>query len=213
MKVHEGVDALLQKAIDHMKSAGAEILEVGLLDGLKNDNEEFEVLKFEFKDGLNKYLAQAKGKVKSLEELIRFNAENAERIMPYFGQEILEASQLMGDLNTPAYRKALEKVLATRKAIDDLLSSYKLDAICGPTNGPSWCTDLINGDHFNGYGMYGPAAMSGYPSISVPMGMVHDLPVGLCFFGGAFEEGKLISIAYGYEQVSKNRIMPKFKPV
>jgi len=211
LKLHYEVDRLFSKALSQMKNAGAEIVEVDLLSELKNDAEEFEVLKFEFKDGLNKYLAKANGKVKTLEELIRFNKQDSVRMMPYFRQEILEASQALGDLSAPEYKAPLEKVKITAAIIDRILFDNKLDAICGPTNGPAWCTDLVNGDHFIGYGMYSPAAMAGYPSINVPMGMVQDLPVGLCFFSSAFQEGSLLTIAYAFEQISKNRIRPEFK--
>jgi amidase len=210
LKGHIGVDALLQQAIDQMKQGGAVIVEVELMDKLKIDNEEFDVLKYEFKDGLNKYLAGANGKVKSLKELIAFNKANEEKTMPYFKQEILESSEEKGDLQTKEYQEALKKVLLTRKVIDDLIKERGLDAIAGPTNGPSWCTDLINGNYFTGYGMYGPAAMAGYPSISVPMGLVENLPVGLAFIAGAYQEPELIAIAYAYEQASKKRVQPKF---
>jgi amidase len=210
LKGHVGVDALLQQAIDQMKREGAVIVEIELMDKLKIDNEEFDVLKYEFKDGLNKYLAGSNGKVKSLKELIAFNKANEEKAMPYFKQEILESSEEKGDLQTKEYREALKKVLATRKVIDDVLKEAELDAIAGPTNGPSWCTDLINGNYFTGYGMYGPAAMAGYPSISVPMGLVEGLPVGLAFIAGAYQEPELLTIAYAYEQTSKKRVKPEF---
>jgi amidase len=98
----------------------------------------------------------------------------------------------------------------TRGAIDTIFSEHKLDTICGPANGPSWCIDLVNGDYSTGYGAYSPAAIAGYPSVTVPMGLVYELPIGLAFIGKAFGEGELLSIAFGYEQVSKNRVAPKF---
>jgi amidase len=97
-----------------------------------------------------------------------------------------------------------------RKFIDDLMSKNKLDALCGPATGPAWCIDLINGDHWTGYGAYGAAAVTGYPSVTVPMGMLYELPVGITFMGRAFDEGGLLAIAYSYEQVSKHRTSPKF---
>jgi amidase len=210
LQVHENVDALLQQAITDLKSKGAVVVEIDLLEKIKNDAEEFDVLKFEFKTDLNRYLSGAKGKVKSLKELISFNRAHEDSVMPYFKQEILEASEEKNDLTSTAYREALSKVLATRTIIDDVMKQNKLDAICGPTNGPSWCTDLVNGNHFTGYGMYGPAAMAGYPSISVPMGLVMGLPVGLAFIGRAYDEGQLLGIAFAYEQVSAKRIKPEF---
>jgi amidase len=212
LKSHEGVDAILTKALDQIRNAGAEIIEVELIKLTRPvGGEEYNVLKYEFKDGVNKYLSKANAKVKSLEEVIRFNKDNEPKAMPYFKQEILESSQALGDLNTKEYKDALDKLLKTvRGAIDGLFKEHKLDAICGPANGPSWCIDMINGDYFTGYGTYSPAAIAGYPSITVPMGQVFELPIGLSFIGKQFGEGELIEIAYAYEQASKNRVAPKF---
>jgi amidase len=213
LKGHEGVDALLQKAIDQMKSKGAIIVEVDLMKLLKPlDHEEFDVLKYEFKDGVNRYLAAANAKVKSLKEVIEFNKQNEKRAMPYFKQEILESSEALGDLSSREYKEALHKLLTlTRDSINSVLKNDNLSAICAPTNGPSWCTDLINGDAFTGYGSYSPPAVAGYPSVTVPMGLVYELPVGITFFASAYSEPDLLRIAFGYEQVSKNRVLPGFK--
>ena len=212
LKGHEAIDALLVKALDQMKGAGATIVEVKFRDLLKDvGKDEFDVLKYEFKDGLNKYLAAHTGKVKSLEEVIKFNNENESRAMPYFKQEILVDSQAMEDLDSKGYKEALNRLLTTtKKAFADVFRKHNLNALCGPTNGPSWCIDLINGDSFTGYGMYSPAAIAGYPSISVPMGEVAGLPVGLAFLGLAYSEPELVGIAYAYEQVSKNRKPPGY---
>jgi amidase len=211
LKVHEGVDAIFTKALEQIKSAGAEIIEVELMKKTDTNGAEYKVLKYEFKDGVNKYLAKANAKVKSLEEVIKFNKDNEAKAMPYFKQEILEASQALGGLDSKEYKEAVHNLLTiTRGAIDGLFKEHKLDAICGPANGPSWCTDLVNGDYSTGYGTYSPAAMAGYPSITIPMGLVSELPIGLAFIGKPFGEGELISVAYGYEQVSKNRTAPKF---
>lgn len=210
LKVHEGVDALLQNAIELMKSKGAEIVEVDLLKRLNVDQEEFELLQYEFKDGLNKYLANSQGKVKSLAELISFNKENEEQVMPFFKQEILEQSQAKEGLEREGYKKVLAKVKETAQIIDDVLKENNLQVICGPTNGPAWCTDLVNGDHFLGYGMYSPAAMAGYPSITVPMGQLEKLPVGITFFASAFQESMLFEIGYAFEQASLLRRPPEF---
>ncbi len=208
---HEGIDALLQKALDQMKSKGAIIVEVefmGKYDELGND--EFKILKYEFKDGLNRYLASSNSKMKSLEDVIRFNKQNEAIVMPYFKQEIMDSSQVKGGLDSKDYLTALTKLHTIRKFIDDLLSENKLDALCGPATGPSWCIDLINGDHWTGYGAYGPAATTGYPSITVPMGTLNELPIGISFFGRPYDEPGLLAIAYAYEQASKNRMAPKF---
>ncbi len=213
LKGHEGVDALLQKALEEMKRKGATIIEVDLLGPLKDvADEELTVLKYEFKAGLNRYLASAHARVKSLKEVIDFNRQNESKAMPYFKQEILESSDKLGDMDSKEYKVALEKLLrVTRGTIDQLIKVHALDAICGPTDGPSWCTDLVNGDAFTGYGFYSPAAVAGYPSITVPMGMVFGLPVGLIFFGEAYSEPGLLKIAYAYEQFSKKRTPPEFK--
>ena len=210
LQVHEKVDALLQTAIKQMRDAGAEVVEVELLKDIDVNAEEYQLLQFEFKDGLNKYLAAANGKVKSLKALIDFNNQNDSLAMPHFRQEILEASEAMESLESAQYKNVLKKITDVRTKIDSVLQSQGVHAICGPTNGPAWCTDLINGDFFTGYGMYSPAAMAGYPHITVPMGFVEKLPVGITFFSSAFEEPKLISIAYAYEQVSMNRMQPEF---
>jgi amidase len=212
LKSHESVDSILSKALDQIRNAGAEVIEVELISKTRPvGGEEYKVLKYEFKDGVNKYLSKANAKVKSLEEVIKFNSDNEARAMPYFKQEILESSQALGDLNSKEYKDALDKLLKTvRGAIDGLFKEHKLDAICGPANGPSWCIDMINGDYFTGYGTYSPAAIAGYPSITVPMGQVFELPIGLSFIGKPFGEGELIEVAYAYEQASKNRVAPKF---
>ncbi len=211
LKVHEKVDELFAKAIVQLTESGFEMVEIDLLSKIKVEEAEFDLLQFEFRDGLNKYLAGAKGKVKSLSELIAFNQANDSLAMPFFGQEILESSDKKGRLDSKEYADVLAKIQSVKKIIDDTLAEHKLDAICGPTNGPSWCIDLVNGDFFTGYGMYSPAAMAGYPSITVPMGMVEGLPVGLTFFSTALSEGKLISIGYTYEQRSRHRKEPGFK--
>lgn len=212
LKRHEGVDALFHEAIETMKAKGAEMVEVDFLAQIRGiSGDEFDVLRYEFKDGLNRYLATANAPVKSLKELIAFNEQHADRVMPYFRQEILEQSEAKGSLDSPEYRKALEKILSTtRKAIDGTLQEYRLAAICGPTNGPSWCIDLINGDSFTGYGMYSSGSIAGYPHITVPMGMVFGLPVGLTFLASAYQEPELLTIAYAYEQASQKRTVPQF---
>jgi amidase len=213
LKAHEGVDALLKEAMDLIKSQGAELIEVEMMEPLKKiEREEFTVLKYEFKDGLNRYLAASKSPMRSLADVIAFNKKNESSAMPYFKQEILESSEALGGLETKEYKDALQNIVTTARGhIDKLMKDHSLDAICGPTDGPSWCTDVINGDSFTGYGTYSPAAIAGYPSISIPMGAVFGLPVGLCFIGKPWGEGDLIKVAYGYEQASKKRTSPEFK--
>ena len=209
LKKTEGVDKLLEQSLEQMKAQGATIIEVEFVNQ-KLGNAEGELLRFEFKDGLNKYLSGANGKVKTLEALIAFNIKNKEKAMPYFQQELLEQSQAKGDLDSDEYKTAYNKIITVRENLDKLFQEHQLDAVCGPATGPSWCIDKVNGDFWTGYGSYGPAAMAGYPSITVPMGLVNELPVGLSFLGKAYDEPGLISIGYAYEQFSKNRTKPKF---
>jgi amidase len=211
LKGHEGVDALVQKALDLLKKGGATVVEVEVVKEMEAiGGSEFEVLQYEFKDGLNRYLAGANAKVKSLKDIIRFNEEHADKAMPYFKQEILESSQKKGGLDRQEYREALAKNLrVARGTIESIMLEHNLDAISGPSYGPSWCTDLVNGDHFSGYGLSTPAAVAGFPHITVPLGLVHGLPIGFSFFGPAYSEPELIRIAYAYEQTSKNRVAPQ----
>jgi len=211
---HSEVDKVMEKALEDLKEAGAELIDVQLENINQYGDEEYEVLLYEFKDGLNKYLAKCKGlKVSSLEDVIQFNEESKELEMPWFDQEIMHLAQQKGDLNDKAYLSALKKCkdLAGKKGIDATLKKHKLDVLVAPTNGPAWNIDLVNGDHFGG-GSSAPAAVSGYPNITVPASYVHDLPIGLSFFAEAFSEQKIIRYAYAYEQLSQHRKAPDFHP-
>lgn len=214
LKVHESVDALFQEAIDVLRKQGAEVIEVDFRSKTKSiSDDEYTVLQFQFKDGLNKYLSTSNAKVKSLAEVIKFNSDNEEKAMPFFKQEILIGSEEKGSLDSKDYTDAVSRMQNTaRRAIDDTLKEFNLHTIIGPTNGPSWCTDLVNGDSFTGYGMYSSAAVAGYPHVTVPMGLVHGLPIGLTFIGKEFQEGDLIALSYSYEQASKKRKAPQFMP-
>jgi amidase len=205
------VVALLQSAIDLMKAQGATIVEVEL-DKAMNDAymASWIVLQYEFKDGVNKYLATAGAKPKSLTDIIAFNKANAPKAMPYFKQETLERCEGRGGLDSPEYIDALKKTIAARKVIDDLMQQEKLDAISSSTNGLACCIDLASGDYRTGFSFSGPAAMAGYPHITVPMGMVFGLPIGISFVGTAYAEPELLKIAYAFEQASKKRTAPSF---
>src|SRR5262249_51999359 len=150
------------------------------------DKSEFEVLLYEFKADLNSYLAAAGQSVpvKSLQDLIEFNDKNKDKELQYFGQDRFLAAQAKGSLSRPEYLAALEqnRKMAREQGIDAIAVRQSLDAIIAPTNGPSWVTDLVNGDHFTG-GSSSPAAVAGYPSITVPCGFVRNLPIGISFFG------------------------------
>jgi amidase len=210
---HLSVVELYQQAIALLKSQGAEVVEIELLKltGVVGASE-FTVLQYEFKDGLNRYLEKSNAPVKNLAEVIRFNNDNMAKAMPWFRQETLESSDKKAGLETPEYQEALKKTTGCRKIIDDLMAEQKLDAIAGTSIGIPGCTDLINGDYGTGFYFCPPAAMAGYPHITVPMGHVHELPVGLSFIAGAYNEGPLLGIAYAFEQASKKRMSPNFKP-
>jgi len=210
---HEAVVALYKGAIELLKKQGAEIVEVELLKAIREAGSgEFTVMLYEFKDGVNKYLATATAdaKVKTLADVIAYNKQNAAKAMPYFQQETLELANTKGDLSAKEYVDAVAKSTGCRKIIDDMLAQNKLDAICGTSIGFANLTDLINGDYDTGFYFCPPAAMAGYPHITVPMGYVHDLPVGFSFCGTAYTEGSLLALAYAFEQATKARRAPKF---
>jgi amidase len=145
-----------------------------------------------------------------LADVVAFNKLHADTAMPYFQQETLESSQAMGGLASADYKRALRKSTSARGYINALMKEHRLDAICSPTNGLACCIDLINGDYDTGFSFSGPAAMAGYPHITVPMGMVHGLPVGFSFIAGAYSEATLLGLAYCYEQATMKRAAPAF---
>jgi len=212
LKINPQMDPIFKEAIDLLKSKGATIVEVELYKQLKPiGNADFTVLLYEFKDGLNQYLSKANSKVKSLAGVIAFNKENEAKAMPWFKQEILEQAQAKGGLNSKEYLDAVAKTTGTtRTAIDSIMKDNKLDALVAPTNGFAVCIDLVNGDYDNGFSFSGPAAIAGYPHITVPMGYFHELPVGISFVSTPYKEGDIIKLAYAYEQASKKRVPPKF---
>ena len=211
---HDGVQAVFERAIAQMKALGAEIVDpVTLPERTAYVDAEFEVLLHEFKAGLPAYLAEfaGAGPVRNLADLIAFNERERTREMPHFGQELLAMAEARGGLDSPAYREAIAKALrATREeGIDKALAEHKLDALIAPTGGPAWLIDLVNGDsHTDGF--TGPAAVAGYPHITVPMGDVAGLPVGLSFVAGAWSESTLLRLAYAFEQATHHRRTPGF---
>ncbi len=215
MGFHEAVDALMEASFEVMRQQGAVLMDVEKVAADESlGNAGFQVLLYEFKADLNKYLQEhPNAPIKSLEEVIAFNQAHEEQAMPYFKQEILEMAQEKGDLDTPEYQEALAKVKRVngKAGIDQRMEEHQLDAIVAPTGGPAWPTDLVTGDHFLG-GSSSPAAQAGYPNITVPAGFVHGLPIGISIFGKAWTEPSLISIAYAYEQATKHRKAPKFLP-
>lgn len=213
LKVNPAMDKMFHEAIELLKSKGATIVEVDVYKEIKQaGKDEFTVLLYEFKDGVNSYLSKANAKVKNLADVIEFNKKNEAKAMPYFKQETLELADKKGDLSTKEYLDAVKNTTTiTRSVIDKILKDNKLDAITAPTNGFAECIDLINGDYDNGYSFSGPAAMAGYPHITVPMGYWNDLPVGISFIGTAYDEAGIIKLGYAFEQATKKRVPPKFR--
>jgi amidase len=208
-------DKLVEQALDVLKHSGATLVDPANLSSIaKIGDAELEVLMYELKADLNAYLASLgpNAPVKTLADLIRFNEQNVAREMPYFGQELFEQAEKKGNLTDAKYRSARAKCIryARTDGIDAVMTKYRLDALVAPTQGPVWLIDLVNGDAGGGGSFTQPAAVAGYPHITVPMGLVQGLPVGLSFTGRAWSEPTLFKLAYAYEQASKMRRPPTF---
>jgi amidase len=211
---HPDTDRVFDEAVAELKRRGAVVVDPAEVPNVKElGDPELEVMLFEFKAGLEAYFASLgpKAPVKTFADAIAFNERNREREMPYFGQEIFLKAADKGPLTTPAYRDALEKCgrLSRKEGLDAVLDQHRLDALVAPTGAPAWVIDAVSGDHFVG-GNSTPAAVSGYPAISVPMGFVFGLPVGLSFIGRAWSEAVLIRLAFAFEQATKHRRPPRF---
>jgi amidase len=211
---HPGVDRVMEEAIAEVRRLGAEVIDpVELPPGAEIDASEMEVLLFDFKADLNAYLAALGdgARVKTLADVIAFNEANRDREMPYFGQELFERAEEKGPLTEKAYRDALAKNhrVSREEGIDRVVRQHRLSAILAPTGGPAWTIDLVNGDHFGG-GSSSLAAVAGYPDITVPAGEIQGLPVGISFFGPAWSEPTLLTIAYAFERATKARRKPRF---
>ncbi len=211
---NEQVDALMEQAISVMRKNGAVIVDpADIATTAKTGDNETKVLLYELKADLNAYLARLGpgAPVHTLKEVIEFNEKNASKEMPYFGQDMFIKAEAKGDLKTQDYLDALNNNLrlARQEGIDATMNNFQLDALIGPTGGPAWVTDLVNGDNAAGQ-TSSAAAVACYPSVSVPMGYVFGLPVGISFFGRAWSEPTLIALAYNFEQATKVRKAPKF---
>jgi amidase len=209
-------DRLAQDAIEVLRREGAVVIDpADIPHAGEYDAAELEVLLYELKADLNAYLAglPAGVRIRTLAEAIAFNERERDREMPYFGQETFVQAEAKGPLSSPGYRKALAtcRRLARTEGLDVVLAKHRLDALVAPTGNPAWPTDLVNGDHFTGSSST-PAAVAGYPSVSVPMGYAWGLPVNLSFIGRAWSEPTLIRLAYAFEQITMQRKAPRFLP-
>lgn len=210
------VDRIVEESIVAMKSAGAEIVDpANLATRGQFGQAEFELMLYEFKAGINDYLAGLgeSAPMKSLGDLIAFNEANAATEMPYFGQELFIQAQAKGALTDKPYVEARRKArrLSRTEGLDATFRKHRIDALVAPSGGTAWLTDLINGDSGTG-GSSGPAAVAGYPSITVPAGFIFGLPVGLSFIGPAWSEPTLIGLAYAFERATNARRAPEFLP-
>ena len=209
---------IIEASLETMKSLGAELFDVELPSSDKFGKTELEVLLYEYKSDLNAYLANRgrMAKVHSLKDVISFNEENRKRVLQYFGQERMEAAQKKGPLTSKKYINALEKNrrLSRLDGIYAVMNEHNLDAIVCPSGGPAWLIDLINGDGGRSWDMDSTsyAAVAGCPHITVPAGYIFGLPIGISFFGGAWQEPTLIKLAYAFEQATQVRVPPKFLP-
>jgi amidase len=212
----EKADRIVEEAITVLRGLGAVIVDpanIPTAKDMQDSESEMTVLLYEFKANINAYFAGLghDAPVRTLEDLIAFNVAHAAEEMPYFGQELFEKAQEKGPLTDAAYLEALEenRRLSRQRGIDAVMDEHQLDALVMPSGSPAWKIDLITGDHHTG-GSSQPAALAGYPAITVPAGDVLGLPVGLTFMGRAFSEPKLIGLAYAYEQASRLRQVPRF---
>lgn len=209
---HHTVEHVMKGALEELKKQGAELIDpVDLPNDPAVGAAELEILLFELKADLNAYLATLGpgARVKTLADVIKFNEENREREMPYFGQELFLQAQEKGPLSSKPYRDAVKKCAKFRKTYDALMAKHRLDAFVAPTDSAAWTIDLVNGDHYIG-GSSTPAAIAGYPDITVPAGFIHGLPVGISFFGRAWSESVLFKLAYAFEQATRVRRPPQF---
>ena len=207
------VDASVEAAVKVLTAAGATVVNATIANDGRWNAPEMDVLLYEFKDGLNAYLARSGAPQASLETLIAWNTAHKEQVMPFFGQELFEQAQAKGPLTDAAYLKARDtaKRLAGKDGLLATLEKDALDALIAPSVGPAWPTDHVLGDHFSGSG-YGAAAVAGTPSLTVPIGDARGLPLGLTFMGRPFTEADLLAWGYAFEQATKARRPPDYRP-
>lgn len=211
--IHPDAAAAMEAAIKVMRDAGAILVDAEIPTDGQWRADELELMLYEFKFGVERYLSERKAPITTLRQVIGYNQQYQVSEMPYFGQELLELADAKGGLGEPAYITARGRArrLAGPEGIDVALKSQQLDALIAPTTGPAWLTDHNAGDHFPGAG-YGAAAVAGYPSLTVPMGSSDGLPLGMVFMGTAWSEARLLELAYDYEQLTRARKPPEYWP-
>jgi amidase len=203
------VDTIFEDSIAALRAQGAAITDPVEIDTSGVGAAELDVLYYEFKADLNRYLEQSGAPVESLAAIIRFNEQHAATVMPHFGQERMLAAAAKGPLTDPAYLDALAASGETlRDRLTAAMDAHELDALIAPTNGPAWMTDHVNGDNFQ-IGSASFAAVSGFPNITVPAGFIAGLPIGLSFIGRPYTERELIEMAYAFEQATRIRRPPE----
>ena len=201
------------RSVRVIEEMGATVIKIDRISPPETAQNSFQVMLYEYKEGLNKYFSSLgeDAPVKNLEELIKLNEQDSFELK-YFNQAYLKMAQEKSGLDSEEYLNALSglKKMSQKLGIDRIMNEYNLDAIIAATGSPAWTTDLINGDNYH-ISSSSPAAWAGYPNISVPMGNIHGLPVGLSFFGRAWSEPTLIEICYGFEQATKSRTIPTYR--
>jgi amidase len=209
------VKPAFEAAVETLKSLGVGVVDV---DAPKpppeGEDAELTILLYELRANLDRYLAgRGHPAMRSLQDVVRFNAEHAQQELSAFGQDLFEKAAAKGSLDTPEYTRALAlwRRASREEGIDALLGTRQLHALVTPTGGPAWLTDFVNGDAFTGAG-YELAAIAGYPSVTVPCGASRGLPVGICFMGTAWSEATLLTLAFAYEQASRQRKPPTYAP-
>jgi amidase len=210
---NDKTDALANAAIEKLKSLGAVIVDpANIATAGKVDDDEYEVLLYEFKDGLRNYLSEVNSPIKSLADMIAYNKAHAAEEMPYFGQEIFIKAEAKGSLKDPKYLKALARSqrMARAQGIDAAMKKYRLDAFIAPTMAPPPLIDLVSGDPGYPGGATTLPAVAGYPHITVPGGYIFGVPIGISFFAEKWSEAKLLRLAYAYEQATHHRKPPRF---
>lgn len=211
--IHPDAAAAMEAAIEVMQEAGATVIDTEIPTDGQWEDAELELMLYEFKAGVERYLGDHDAPLKTLTQLIGFNEQYRTSEMPYFGQELFEMANSKGGLGEPAYisARSLARRLAGPEGIDAALKAEKLDALIAPTTGPAWLTDYAAGDRFPGAG-YRAAAVAGYPSLTIPMGHSDGLPLGIVFIGTAWSEPRLIELGFAYEQLTRARKPPEYWP-